>query len=102
MRAIMLFLRVMLFVILFFLIVRMGLQILIYGVRFWYISIPALLLIYLLISGYWKNKKAEREFFHTPFHPNQEVKPEKEPIVTDVEQQDKTPEENNNSKQEDT
>lgn len=84
MKSLLLFLRVMLFVLLFFLIVRMGLRLLFFGFRFWYITIPALLLAYLLLTNYLRNRKAHKEFLHSPYHPYQEVRPEKEPEVTEA------------------
>ena len=88
MKVITLFLRIALVVLLLFLLLSMGLRLLKLSIHFWYISIPVLALLYLLVSGYWKNKKEKDDFLKTPFHPYQEVKPKKEPEVTN-EQSDK-------------
>jgi uncharacterized protein YacL len=82
MKVLTLFLRIMLIVLLLFLLLSMGVRLLKASIQFWYLSIPVLILLYLLVSGYWKNKKAKDDFLRTPFHPSREVKPTKEPEVT--------------------
>ena len=92
MSKLLLFLRVLLLILLVLLLINLGFRILSIGIKFWYISIPLLALIYLLVSSYWTNKKRDADFLKTPFHPYKEVKPEKEPEVMDVNEPEETSE----------
>lgn len=97
MNTLLLFLRILLFVVLILVLISAGFRILSISIRFWYISIPVLALFYLLISNWWKNRRERKEFLNTPFHPHQEVKPDREPEVTD-ENNSVTKEKNKNEK----
>ncbi len=86
MKTFMLLLRVMFFVIVVFLLINLGIRLLHLGVKFWYI--PALILVYFLVSQALKKKKEKSNFFHSSVDPHKEVKPDKEPEVTDIEDND--------------
>ncbi|MBW6515470.1 MAG: hypothetical protein K0B81_02500 [Candidatus Cloacimonetes bacterium] len=102
MKLLLLILRLLLLAMIIILIVHAGFRILQVSLKFWYISVPALILIYLLISNYWKNKKAHEEFLHTPFHPYQEVQPEKETNTGKANSKDSNKEALPEEKQKDT
>ncbi len=88
MKAFMLLFRVMLFVILVLLLLSLGIRLLHLGAKFWYISVPVLILVYFLVSQTVKKKKENSGFFHSSVDPHKEVKPEKDPEVTNLDNND--------------
>lgn len=96
MKILLFILRIILIAFLLFFLLKLGIRAFLPLIRFWYLSIPAAILLYHIIKRSWKNKISEQKNNETPFDPRKEVKPEKEPELSDWTPDDET--DDNNTK----
>jgi hypothetical protein len=84
MKVLLLFLRILLIIAFVVLIVSLGVKLLALSVRFWYLTLPVILLIYLMLSESLKKKKRNSPFPDETIDPHNEVKPDKDPEIFDA------------------
>ena len=82
-RFLNIFLRYLTWFLVFFIIIRFSRFIFAYGVRFWFISIPLLIILYL----YFRRRK--RKFFSSKLDPDKEAPIDADFTVLDEEDEDK-------------
>ncbi len=77
------FIRYITWFLVFFIIVRFFRFIIMYGIRFWFISIPLLIILYLYF------RRRERKFFSSKLDPKNEVPIDAEFTVLDENEEEK-------------
>ena len=81
-RFLIFLIRYITWVLVFFIIIRFSRFIIVYGIRFWFISIPLLIILYL----YFRRRK--KKFFSSKFDPNKEKPSDAEFTILDEDEEE--------------